>query len=533
MKFIGIDLFAGAGGVTTGIELARFNKKKIAFVKACINHDPVAIESHAANHKKTIHFTEDIKNFDVNKFPKLKIEDDDITYLWASLECTNFSNAKGGLPRDPDSRTLANHLFRYIEHLSPDYIFIENVREFMSWGDLDCNCKPVSKDKGRLYVKWVNKVKSYGYDFDFRILNSADFGAYTSRKRLFLIFAKTGFPIAWPEPTHTKTPGMFGLKKWNAVKDVLDFSDKGETIFRTKPLSEKTYERIYAGLVKYVANGEKNWFLKYNSAKNNQTVSSGNTITDPSPTITTHVRLGLISPEFLIKYHSNGENLLSVEDCASTLSTKDRLAFVQPEYFIDLQNSQGKRDENICNPCGSLTTVNKRNLITVERCLIDQQYGQSKPIETTQPVGSLTTKPKLSLITIDQYFLLNPQYFNTGSSIENPCFTLIAKMDKKPPYLITTEPGKVAIEVYKNDSQTIVNIKQFMAAHGIIDIKMRMLRIKELLKIQGFKENYILKGTQADQKKFIGNAVVPIVAKKIVEALYMANKSIQLMRKAS
>lgn len=57
--------------------------------------------------------------------------------LWASLECTNFSRAKGGLPRDADSRTLAEHLFRYIEALAPDYIQIENVEEFMSWGDLD------------------------------------------------------------------------------------------------------------------------------------------------------------------------------------------------------------------------------------------------------------------------------------------------------------------------------------------------------------------------------------------------------------
>ena len=56
-----------------------------------------------------------------------------LVVLWASLECTNFSKAKGGRPRDADSRTLAEHLFRYIEQLDPDYIQIENVEEFMSW----------------------------------------------------------------------------------------------------------------------------------------------------------------------------------------------------------------------------------------------------------------------------------------------------------------------------------------------------------------------------------------------------------------
>ena len=82
--------------------------------------------------------------------------------LWASLECTNFSRAKGGQPRDADSRTLAEHLFRYIEALTPDYIQIENVEEFMSWGDLDENGKPISRDKGRLYTNWVDNVKATG-----------------------------------------------------------------------------------------------------------------------------------------------------------------------------------------------------------------------------------------------------------------------------------------------------------------------------------------------------------------------------------
>lgn len=103
--------------------------------------------------------------------------------MWASLECTNFSKAKGGQPRDADSRTLAEHLFRYIEAITPDYIQIENVEEFMSWGEVDENGKPVSMDKGKSYTRWVRKVKSYGYRFDHRILNSADYGAYTSRKR--------------------------------------------------------------------------------------------------------------------------------------------------------------------------------------------------------------------------------------------------------------------------------------------------------------------------------------------------------------
>lgn len=115
-----------------------------------------------------------------------------------------FQQSKGGQPRDADSRTLAEHLFRYIEAIEPDYIQIENVEEFMSWGEVDENGKPISMDKGKSYLRWVRNVKRYGYNFEHRILNAADYGAYTSRKRFFGIFARKGLPIVFPEPTHCK-----------------------------------------------------------------------------------------------------------------------------------------------------------------------------------------------------------------------------------------------------------------------------------------------------------------------------------------
>ena len=114
---------------------------------------------------------------------------------------------------------------------------------------------------------------------------------------------------------------------------------------------------------------------------------------------------------------------------------------------------------------------------------------------------------------------MNPQYNSAGGSIEKPCFTLIARMDKMPPYLVATETGEAVIEVYSTDSPMTVKIKEFMALYGIVDIKMRMLKIPELKKIMGFPEDYVLVGTQADQKKFIGNAVEVTIARAWCEAL--------------
>ena len=147
-----IDLFCGAGGLSEGVEEARLNGNRCAKVVCCVNHDKNAILSHDANIPDALHFIEDIRTLELSPINTIverirELYPDSMIMLHASLECTNFSKAKGGQPRDADSRTLAEHLFRYIDVIAPDYIQIENVEEFMSWGDMDENGKPISMDK--------------------------------------------------------------------------------------------------------------------------------------------------------------------------------------------------------------------------------------------------------------------------------------------------------------------------------------------------------------------------------------------------
>ena len=314
IRLMYVDLFCGAGGTSTGVEKATWHGHKCARVVACVNHDPMAIASHAANHPETMHFTEDIRTLNLDPLIRhldgcRKKYPDALVVLWASLECTNFSKAKGGQPRDGDSRTLAEHLFRYIDAIKPSYIQIENVEEFMSWGDLDANGHPVSKDKGRCYVKWCNEVMRRGYHYDFRLLNAADFGAYTSRKRFFGQFAANGLPINFPMQTYSKNGdddgGLFQLyKKWKPVREVLDLEDEGVSIFtREKPLCEKTLERIFAGLIKFVAGGKQQydaWLLKYNSM-NQDGHHNAPSIDEPCPTVATQNRIGLVKVQYLSK----------------------------------------------------------------------------------------------------------------------------------------------------------------------------------------------------------------------------------------
>lgn len=542
MKLLYIDLFCGAGGTSTGVENARYEGQQCAKVIGCVNHDANAIASHAANHPDAMHFTEDIRTLELSPLiahiaKMRKLYPDAFVVLWASLECTNFSKAKGGQPRDADSRTLAEHLFRYIEAINPDYIQIENVEEFMSWGDLDENGKPISKDAGRLYQQWVANVCGYGYRFVHRILNSADYGAYTSRRRFFGIFAKGSLPIVFPEPTHSKegAAGLFGrLHRWKPVREVLDFSDEGESIFgRKKPLVDATLERIYAGLIKFVAGGKEAFMVKWNSMSRAGKYHAPG-IDEPCPTVATQSRLGVAQVNFLSKYYGGSPEgkSVSVEEPAGAITTRDHHSFITAYYG-------NGHNHSIDEPAPTLTTKDRL-------AFVDMQYGNGTPCDIETPAPTVTTNPKHQLVTckpwimntsfkntgssIDEpaqtvtanrkwHYLMNPQFQSAGGSVDSPCFTLIARMDKMPPYLIQTEQGEMAIVIEPDDSPAMVKIKQFMALYGIIDIKMRMLRIPELKRIMGFPSDYVLVGTQADQKKFIGNAVEVNMARVLCEAL--------------
>ncbi|WP_302460914.1 DNA cytosine methyltransferase [Bacteroides clarus] len=583
-----IDLFCGAGGLSEGVEEARLNGNKCAKVVCCVNHDKNAILSHDANIPEALHFIEDIRTLELSPINAIverirQLYPEAMIMLHASLECTNFSKAKGGQPRDADSRTLAEHLFRYIDMIDPDYIQIENVEEFMSWGDMDENGKPISMDKGRLYQRWVRNVKKYGYNFEHRILNAADYGAYTTRKRFFGIFAKKGLPIVFPEPTHCKggRNDMFSkMEKWKPVKDVLDFSDEGTTIFREKPLAEKTLERIYAGLIKFVAGGKDAFLSRYNTVRPQDTCKSvdepcgvlttenrfakvqvsflskqfsghpesknvsveepAGTITCkdhhifvsayygnghnhsvelPAPTVTTRDRLALIDSQFMCSYNFNDAGKDINEPCP-TLLTKDRLSLVSP-FFMN-QYSGGGQVSDINSPCPAVTTTPKQNLVTCQPWIMNTAFSN---------VGSSIEEPSQTITANRKWhYLMNPQFNSAGGSVDSLCFTLIARMDKMPPYLVATESGRLAIEIYDNDSPMTLKIKEFMALYGIVDIKMRMLRIPELKRIMGFPEDYVLVGTQADQKKFIGNAVEVTQARKNTEALCKVLSKLRLKK---
>lgn len=545
-----IDLFCGAGGTTTAVHESNTGIE----VVACINHDANAIRSHAANYPACVHYTEDIRTIDlspvVGMINDLKASNPDcMVAIWASLECTNYSRAKGGQPRDADSRSLADHIFRYLEAIDPDFLWIENVEEFMSWGPLDKTGRPISKDRGRDYMRWIRQVKACGYDYDFRILNSANYGGFTTRSRYFGQFAKNQSFISFPEATHYKDPNKANLfdgvaPKWKAVREVLDLQDEGNSIFdRKKALAPNTLKRIHAGLVKFVANGDDSFVKKYFSGegmvqsmdrpagaittKDHHAVvkcefiqqrNSGDpkskvvSVDGPARTITaTGGNQEIVKCVFLSSYYGNS-TLISPDMPCGTVTTKDRFAKLEA-HFLQHYYSGGGQVSSVDQPHPAILSIPKSRLVEVKPWLINMNSSTSPPNDIDRPSPTVTS--------VRTHYLLNPQWFNqSAASVDKPCFTLIARMDKSPPSIVAVEPGSYGIVVFESDTEELIQIKKFMAAYGIVDIKMRMLKIPELLKIQGFPDGYKLEGTQTEQKKYIGNSVEVTVGKAMFRAIW-------------
>lgn len=494
--FIMIDLFCGAGGTTTGAEMSGVCK-----VIAAVNHDPLAIASHAANHENVLHMEEDILVADTTPlvecvaywksiYPNAKL------ILWASLECTNFSNAKGGLPRDADSRSLAHGMFRYLEAIKPDYFLIENVKEFMSWGDLDDAGKPISKLEGREYVRWIKRVQSYGYTHDWRMLNAADFGGVTIRERYFGAFSKSGLPFAWPQRTHAKKAAkgdMFAdeLRPWRAVKEVLDFTDLGISIFdRKKSLVDKTLRRVLAGLKKF--HGEQQ-IMMCNSPGYCSPVDR------PIPTITTVNSKAFLTP-ILASYYGNG-NCSTINTPCPTIPTKDRFAMVTP--WLNNATSIQESYRSIDQPC--VTVCTKPVIYLCNAFLVPSSFDNSaRSIEDPAPTILASRKH----INVASAFIVNPQYRNKGNSIHSPAPTVIASQKSMPLALASTTPDGLPRWIESDtDTPAMTDLKLFMKQNGICDIYMRMLKVVELKRIQGFPDSYVLCGPVNEQKKFIGNSV--------------------------
>lgn len=288
------DNFAGGGGASTGIEAAMSGT-----ITAAINHDDEAIAMHLANHPATRHYCQSILSKDplevVEEALALHGGDLDATGLylgyliwliWFSPDCKHHSKAKGGKPREKNIRDLAWVVVHWIERLQDALarkgidpkrviksIMLENVEEFRKWGPLDAEGMPIKDREGEEFDLFVRRIKRRGGKVEFRELLACDYGAPTTRKRLYMIVRFDGQPIVWPQPTHRPAndndfarwrnalakrgfkPPSADLPPYRTAAECIDWTIPCPSIFdRKRPLKEATNRRIAHGVMRYVVN---------------------------------------------------------------------------------------------------------------------------------------------------------------------------------------------------------------------------------------------------------------------------------------
>ena len=326
-----VDLFAGAGGWSQGWREATDCEPMVA-----VNHCAHAVRLHRLNHPGTEHFLEDVWSVD----PAAAAAGRRVDWLHGSPDCTHFSRAKGGKPREQKIRGLAWVLVDWANSLRPRFLSLENVAEFETWGPLNDDGQPEKARAGETFGEFVAALAGLGYAVDWRVLCAADFGAPTIRRRLFLVARRDGQPIRWPEPTH----GEGRPRPWRTAAECIDWSIPCPSIFgRKKPLAEATCRRIAAGIVRFVLSAKP--FL---AVPGNRLVAAfiaqhyggqvGKSLRSPLPTITATDHHSLVEvrtggdgkrfASFLTSYYSEGGTSSSLRRPMPAVVTHDRHGLV-------------------------------------------------------------------------------------------------------------------------------------------------------------------------------------------------------------
>lgn len=309
------DLFCGAGGTSSGaLEAADLMNLKPELT--AINHWDVAIATHTENHATSRHLLTSIDNVNPGDLYK----EGELDMLWASPECTHHSVARGGKPINDQSRATAWCVIRWADKLRPAIIMVENVPEFITWGGIGTNGRPLKQKKGKTFTAWVSALESLGYRVDWRVLCAANYGDPTTRKRLFVQCVRGKRKIVWPEPTHAAkgSADLFGNRlPWVPARDIIDWNLRGTSIYqRKRPLSPQTHRRILKGLLKF---GLKPFIVPQHEGYGEGRVKS---VDDPLASVTGKGAEQLAEPFIIPQNSSNGAR--SVDQPVPTVTTTSR-----------------------------------------------------------------------------------------------------------------------------------------------------------------------------------------------------------------
>jgi DNA (cytosine-5)-methyltransferase 1 len=368
-----VDFFCGGGGAGTGLEMGLGRKVSVAK-----NHSAKAISMHTINHPGAKHFTTDVFDGD----PDTECGGKAVGWFHMSPDCTHHSQAAGGQPRKREIRNLSWIGLKWAGKKKPRVISLENVKQILQWGPLIAkrdketgraiklvtvlNAKgkeviekvvaapgeivpvgqqflvPDPKRRGTTWRRFVQLLEGMGYVVEWRVIKACDFGAPTSRERLFMIARCDGQPIVWPEPTHAKKPGK-GQQKYRTAAECIDFSDLGKSIFgRKDELADATKRRIAKGMKKFVIDNPAPFIVPIA----NWSTETVQALDEPLRTVTSYPKGGafsVVSPVIAPATHQGSDRINAplVPLPTVTCANRGELTLISP-VMVTAAHGEGK-----------------------------------------------------------------------------------------------------------------------------------------------------------------------------------------------
>lgn len=572
-----VDLFAGGGGASTGIEQAIGRSVDLA-----INHSADAIAMHSVNHPHTRHLISDV--FEVD--PVVATGGQPVGLLWASPDCKHFSKAKGGAPRSKKIRSLAWVVVKWAATVRPRMIMLENVEEFVTWGPL-VGGQPCKRRKGQTFERWVARLRALGYAVEWRELRACDYGAPTIRKRFFLIARCDGLPIRWPTPTHSK-PDSVEVRAgkrlpWRTAAECIDWSlpcpsiflstDEARAIGCKRPLADATMRRIARGVQRFVIDAKRPFIIPITHRGDDRVYS----IDEPARTITGANRgeQALVVP--FVATNTTGHPGACVTDPVRTVTTGGHHALVVPalvEIGYGEREGQAPRAPGVGVPLGTVVAGGIKHALV--SAFLTKYRADSAGAAADAPFPTITANgdsarpggnPPLAIIAAHLDQANAGFYTGAGRSVEDPAGTVCAQGSMQrlvastlvklrgtsnaaeidtPLHTVSAqgfhhaEVRAFLIAYYGNEKDgrgcadpigTVVSRERFGLVtvngedYAIADIGLRMLTPRELFRAQGFPDDYVIdvgvggKRLPKDaQVRMCGNSVCPPIARAIVSA---------------
>lgn len=483
-----VDNFAGGGGASTGIRMATGRDPDLA-----INHDPEALAMYRANHPGTRVLCEDVRDVE----PRFVCRGRRVGLLWASPDCTHHSKARGGKPfRDRNRarrrRGLAGVVLKWADQVRPRVICVENVEEFQHWGPLGEDGEPDPERRGQSFRRWRSRLENLGYIVETRELRACDFGAPTSRKRLFIVARCDGEAIEWPEPTHG--PGR--AAPWRTAAEVIDWTLPCPSIFdRARPLAEATLRRIARGVRRHVLEAAQPFLVPVTHHGDARVYA----IDDPLRTITCANR---------------GEQALVVPTLVQTGWGE--------------RPGQAPRVPGLDKPLGTIVADGQKHALVA--AFLAKHYGGGP--NGVQTPGQQMGLPLGTITAVDHHALVLPQLAPAGAAAARAAqvraFLLAYYGTDQDPQL-----GLPLPTVTTRDRFAVVMVAG--VEHVIVDIGMRMLSPRELYLAQGFPAGYVIDLevdgralTKGAQVRMVGNSVSPWPAAQLVRAQFQARAAAEV-----